>query len=109
MVLVMMETRILLMDVTNVKLQGTGFVETREIQMNHHLLQELFQFVHGFVVMEKLIQLLENNAMMETILMEMVVHHCVELFPAGVVHFLHLVVVQYVHLNVEMEEELVMN
>lgn len=108
MVLVMMETRILLMDVTNVKLQGTGFVETREIQMNHHLLQELFQFVHGFVVMEKLIQLPENNAMMETILMEMVVHHCVELFPAGVVHFLHLVN-QYVHLNVEMEEELVMN
>lgn len=58
--------------------------------------------------MEKLIQLPENNAMMETILMEMVVHHCVELFPAGVVHFLNLVN-QYVHLNVEMEEELVMN
>lgn len=38
MVLVMMETRILLMDVTNVKLQGTGFVEIREIQLQNNLL-----------------------------------------------------------------------
>lgn len=38
MVLVMMETRILLMDVINVKLQGTGFVETREIQIQNYLL-----------------------------------------------------------------------